>query len=197
MALLKDTLKFEGYENMTAEQKVAAWEAANAPEIDMSRYVDKSLYDSKVSDLAAKNKRVKELETSQLSAEDKLKQDRADFEAEKAKFARERNADKIKVIFAKNGLKDEDFADLDIDGYEDSAKAEKFANTIVKMMQSQRSAAESDARSSLLGGKAPESGVTPDQATKMRSDYKAALEKGDTFSMTMIALEAQKKGVSL
>lgn len=198
MALLKDTLKFDGYDSMTAEQKVAAWEAANAPELDTSKYVDKALYDSKVSDLAARNKRIKELEGAQLSAEDKLKQDRADFEAEKAKFNKERNGNMIRGMFAKENMKETDYADLDLDDFEDAEKAKRFANGVIKMVKAQREAAESAARNSLLGGqKPPQGGATPDQASKMRKDYADALKAGDTYTMSLLIMEAQQKGVTL
>ena len=197
MALLKDTLKIEGYESMTPEQKLAAWEAMNAPEIDSSKYVDKTLFDKKASELAAKNKRIKELEDAQLSEEDRLKQDRVAFELEKSKFNKERNGIKIRGVFAKGNLKEEDYADLDIDSFEDEEKAIKFANSIVKLAQAQRSAAETDARNSLLCGETPKQGATPDQASKIRTDYANAVKSGDTYAMALAIAEAQAKGVSL
>lgn len=198
MALLKDTIKFDGYETMTAEQKVAAWEAANAPEIDTSKYVDKSLYDSKVSDLAAKNKRVKELENAQLSEEDRLKQDRAAFEEEKRKFNKERNATLAKGILAQGGFQPNDYAGFDLDNFENEESAKSFADNLVKLAQTQRAAADSAARNNLLGGKdAPQGGATPDQASKIRTDYQKAKESGDTFAMAMAISEAASKGVSL
>ena len=44
-----DTSKIEGYENMTAEEKVKAFESFNIPDPDYSGYVKKEVFDKKAS----------------------------------------------------------------------------------------------------------------------------------------------------
>lgn len=65
-----DTTKIEGYDSMTAEQKLAALEAYDIPEPDYSGYVKKDIYDKTASDLADWKKRHNAL----LSDEEKKKQ---------------------------------------------------------------------------------------------------------------------------
>ncbi len=200
MATVKDTLisAIAGYETMTAEQKIAALEAASIPGVDMTKYVAKETFDNKMTELGEKTKRIRELEKAQLSEEDRLKQDRAAFEEEKRKFTKERNATLCKGILAQGGFQPTDYAGFDLDNFEDEAKAKSFADNLVKLAQAQRAAADTAARNNLLGGQQPpKGGATPDQAAKLKADYQKAAAAGDSFTMTMLIMEAQQKGVSL
>ncbi len=197
MATIKDTIKIDGYDEMTAEQKLAALEAAEMPKPDLSGYIAKSTFDTKVSELAAANRRVKELEGTKLTEEERLENDRKVFEAERAQFNRERNATAIKGVFAQNGLKPEDYADFDLDSFDDTDKALKFANSIVKMAQTQRSAGDASARGTLLGGQPPKGGVTPDSSVTFQQEYDDAKKSGNSMLMAKIIRKANEKGVSL
>lgn len=197
MATIKDTIKIDGYDEMTAEQKLAALEAAEMPKPDLSGYIAKSTFDTKVSELAAANRRVKELEGTKLTEEERLENDRKVFEAERAQFNRERNATAIKGVFAQNGLKPEDYADFDLDSFDDTDKALKFANSIVKMAQTQRSAGDASARGTLLGGQPPKGGVTPDSSVTFQQEYEDAKKSGNSMLMAKIIRKANEKGVSL
>lgn len=197
MATIKDTIKIDGYDEMTAEQKLAALEAAEMPKPDLSGYIAKSTFDTKVSELAAANRRVKELEGTKLTEEERLENDRKAFEAERAQFNRERNATAIKGVFAQNGLKPEDYADFDLDSFDDTDKALKFANSIVKMAQTQRSAGDASARGTLLGGQPPKGGVTPDSSVTFQQEYDDAKKSGNSMLMAKIIRKANEKGVSL
>lgn len=74
-----DTSKIENYESMTAEEKLAALEAFDLPESDMSGYVKKDLYD-KASSEAAKFKK----ELNKKLTEDEIKErERAEQQVEK------------------------------------------------------------------------------------------------------------------
>ena len=69
-----DTSTIEGYESMTAEEKVATLEAATLPDPDYTGYVKKDQFDKVASDLAASKKKLKE----QLSEEDRKKAEDAE-----------------------------------------------------------------------------------------------------------------------
>ena len=84
MSTIKENIKIDGYDQMTPEQKVAALEAMQLPQPDLSGYISKDTFDKKVSELAASNRRVKELEGTKLTEEERLANDRKAFESEKA-----------------------------------------------------------------------------------------------------------------
>lgn len=195
MSTIKENIKIDGYDQMTPEQKVAALEAMQLPQPDLSGYISKDTFDKKVSELAASNRRVKELEGTKLTEEERLANDRKAFESEKAQFNRDRNAMTIKGIFAENGLKPEDYADFDISGFDDAEKATKFANGIVKMAKAQRDAGDSAARDKLLGGQTPKGGTTPDAAMSFQQQYDAAKKSNDTMLMAKVIRKANEKGV--
>lgn len=197
MSTIKENIKIDGYEQMSAEQKVAALEAMEMPQADMSGYILKSTFDKKVSELAAANRRVSELEGSKLTDAERLENERKAFESEKAQFNRDKNAMTIKGIFAENGLKPEDYADFDINGFDEADKATKFANGIVKMAKAQREAGDNAARDTLLGGKAPKGGSTPDAAASFQQQYDEARKANDAMQMAKIIRKANEKGVLL
>ena len=70
MSTIKENIKIDGYDQMTPEQKVAALEAMQLPQPDLSGYISKDTFDKKVSELAASNRRVKELEGTKLTEEE-------------------------------------------------------------------------------------------------------------------------------
>lgn len=74
-----DTSKIENYENMTAEEKLAALEAFDLPEPDMSGYVRKDLYDKASSEAAKFKKQLNE----KLTEEEVKERERAEQQAEK------------------------------------------------------------------------------------------------------------------
>ena len=197
MPTIKDNIKIDGYDQMTAEQKVAALEAMQMPQADLSGYISKDTFDKKVSELASANRRVKELEGTKLTEEERLANDRKAFESEKAQFNRDVNSMKIKSIFAENGLKPEDYADFDLDGFDDAEKATKFANGIVKMAKAQREAGDSAARDTLLNGQTPKGGTTPDAAQSFQQQYDDAKKANDSMLMAKIIRKANEKGVYL
>lgn len=198
MATLKDTIKFDGYDQMSDAEKIAAWEAAELPKPDYTGYISKEQFDKKTSELSSANKRIKALEDANLSDTERLENERKAFEAEKAQFARDKNATLIQGIFAKGGLKPEDYADFDLAVYDDAEQATKFANSIVKMVQSQRSTAEQGVRNTILGGKAkPESGATVTETQNLQQRYIEAVKSGNTLEQARVIRQAQEKGVSL
>ena len=199
MATIKDTIKIDGYDAMTPEQKLAALEKAEMPKQDLSGYIAKSTFDQKLTELAAATKRVRELEGTKLTEEERLENDRKAFEAEKAQFNRERNGQNSRGKLAQAGWKPEDYAEINeiLDSFDDADKANKFTDALIKMGQAQRSAGDADARGSLLGGQAPKGGSTPDSSISFQQEYEDAKKAGDRMRMAKIIRKANEKGVSL
>lgn len=80
-----DTSIIEGFDTMTAEQKVDALLSLEIPDkIDISRYVEKSVLDKKLSELAKANDIIKENVSAE--AQKKLEQERVQAEND-AKYA--------------------------------------------------------------------------------------------------------------
>lgn len=73
-----DVTKIEGYENMTAEEKLKALEGYDVPDPDYSGYVKKDVFDKTASELAAKKKELND----HLSEEEKKAKEREDADKE-------------------------------------------------------------------------------------------------------------------
>lgn len=69
-----DVTKIEGYENMSAEEKLKALEEFDMPDPDYSGYVKKELYDKTASELSAKKKELND----HLTDEEKKKKEMDD-----------------------------------------------------------------------------------------------------------------------
>lgn len=193
-----DTTTIEGYADMTAEQKLAALEALEIPEaVDLSGYVKKSVFDAKASEAATKSRELKALKDASLTEEQRIQQERAEFEQEKLSFTKERNATKIKGIFGAAGLKEEEYSALPINDFTDETTAITFANSILSIMQNSRTAGETAARQSLLGGKAPEAGTPIGESERLRTAYREAVNKGDFATQSYCMRKASELKITL
>jgi hypothetical protein len=194
-----DTSKIEGYAAMTAEQKVAALESQTIPDaVDLTQYVSKATFDKKSTEAADYSRQLKALKDANLTEEERLKQERADFEKERSEFAYQKNGTIIRGIFGSAGLRPEEYAAFDIDHYADEAAAKQFADGVVSLLTSRNAVAEQKARNDLLSAaKSPAAGTTPDAVSVMRSEYRDALSKGDTVKMVTLIRKAAEAGVSL
>ena len=194
-----DTSKIEGYAEMTAEQKIAALEGFKIPDaVDMTQYISKATFDKKASEAAEAARQLKALKDASLTEEERLKQERADFEKAKAEFAYQKNGTLIRGILGSAGLKPEEYASFDIDHYADEAAAKQFADGVVSLLTARNAVAEQKARNDLLSAsKLPTAGATPDAVSVLRSEYKEALEKGNTVKMVTLIRRAAEMGVSL
>ena len=194
-----DTSKIEGYAAMTAEQKVAALESQTIPDaVDLTQYVSKATFDKKSTEAADYSRQLKALKDANLTEEERLKQERADFEKERSEFAYQKNGTLIRGIFGSAGLRPDEYAAFDIDHYADEAAAKQFADGVVSLLTSRNAVAEQKARNDLLSAaKSPAAGTTPDAVSVMRSEYRDALSKGDTVKMVTLIRKAAEAGVSL
>lgn len=194
-----DTSKIEGYAAMTAEQKIAALESMQIPDaVDLTQYVSKATFDKKATEASDYSRQLKALKDANLTEEERLKQERAEFEKERSEFSYQKNGTLIRGILGSAGLKPEEYASFDIDHYADEAAAKQFADGIVSLLTARNAVAEQKARNDLLSAsKSPAAGASPDAVSVMRSEYKNALEKGDTVHMVTLIRRAAEMGVSL
>ena len=194
-----DTSKIEGYAAMTAEQKISALESMTIPdEVDLTQYVSKATFDKKASEAAETSKQLKALKDANLTEEERLKQERAEFERMKAEFAYQKNGTLIRGILGAAGMKPEEYASFDIDHYADETAAKQFADGIVSLLNSRTTVAEQKARNDLLSAsKTPAAGATPDAISIIKSEYKDALSKGDNYKLVTLIRKAAEMGVSL
>lgn len=116
-----DTSTIDGYESMTAEQKVSALEAYNAAEPDYTGWVKKDLYDKAASEASSWKKKHNEL----LSEDERKKQEQADslaqMQAELEELRTSKKISEYKAKFVAQGY-DEALA-------EDTAKAMAAGNS--------------------------------------------------------------------
>lgn len=77
-----DTSKIEGYDTMTAEEKLAALEAIDIEEPDMSGYVKKDVADKYASEAAGYKKQLRERMSEEEAAKVKAAEDMANVMAE-------------------------------------------------------------------------------------------------------------------
>ena len=122
-----DTSKIEGFENMTAEQKLAALVAYDVPDPDYSGYVKKETFDKTASDLAEWKRKHNAL----LSEEDKKKQEAAEkltqMEQELADLRKGKTVSEYKAKFVAQGY-DEALAEDTAKALADGDSAKVFAN---------------------------------------------------------------------
>ena len=193
-----DTSKIEGYAGMTPDQKVAALEALTIPdEIDLSQYVTKATFNKKATEAAESSRQLKALKDANLSEEDRLKQERADLERERTEFKQMSNGAIVRGMFGAKGLKEEEYAGLDIDHFTDEETAKSFANGIIKMLESRSAIAQQQARNDLLSAsKSPAAGATPDAISVIRGEFAEAKKNGDNMRMVTLIRKAAELGVS-
>lgn len=191
-----DTTLIAGFDTMTDAEKIAALTGYEFSE-DHTGYIRKEQFDRTASELSTTKKALKDLQDSQLTDAQRLEQERQTFEAEKLAFNKERNASVIKGIFGSAGLKEEDYADIGINDFEDAEKAKSFANGIVKMLNNRADSAKAQERSNLIGGSAPKSGNDNSKATALQAEFETAKKNGNSLAMIRLINEAATIGIQL
>lgn len=92
-----DVTQIEGYENMTAEEKLKALEEFDVPDPDYSGFVKKEQFDKTASELATAKKQLKEKMTEDEAARQKEQEKREELENNYNKLLRESNISKHKA----------------------------------------------------------------------------------------------------
>lgn len=122
-----DTSTIDGYESMTAEQKVSALEAYNSPDPDRTGWVKKDLYDKAASEASAWKKKHNEL----LSEDERKKQEQADslaqMQTELEELRTSKKISEYKAKFVAQGY-DEALAEDTAKAMADGNSEKVFAN---------------------------------------------------------------------
>ena len=85
-----DISKIEGYEEMTAEEKLAALEAFEMPDPDYSGYVKKELFDKASSEIAGYKKQIWEKMSEEEAAKAKAAEEMESMQAELAQLRQDK-----------------------------------------------------------------------------------------------------------
>ena len=172
-----DTSKIEGYDTMTAEEKVKAFESFNIPDPDFSGYVKKDVFDKTASDLAKAKKDLKDRMT-----EEEVKKAEAEAELNKYKeqaesLQREKNIAENKAKFISLGY-DDALAQETAEAMEKGDYATVFKNQQT-VIENVKKIAKGEAAASMPtpAGKADEGAktVTKEQFDKMNYAERNAL----------------------
>lgn len=178
-----DISKIEGYESMTAEEKVKALEAFTIPDPDYTGYVKKSRFDEVASELAASKKDLK----ARMSAEEvaKAEQEAAIAAQQKAQADLQSKYDELlkKTEIADNKAKliaigyDESLA-------EETAKAmvEKDLATVIKNQQTVMASIEKKAKGEAIASTpTPDAGKGTETLTKEQFDKLSYAEMVEVY----------------
>lgn len=122
-----DVTQIEGYENMSAEDKLKALEEYNIPDPDYSGYVKKEVFDKTASELADKKKQLKDKMTEDEQKAQKDKEDREELQSKYEKLLRESEISKHKGKLVALGY-DESLADETAVAMVDGDMEKVFAN---------------------------------------------------------------------
>ena len=85
-----DISKIEGYEDMSAEEKLAALEAFEMPDPDYSGYVKKELFDKASSEIAGYKKQIWEKMSEEEAAKAKAQEEMESMQAELAQLRQDK-----------------------------------------------------------------------------------------------------------
>lgn len=122
-----DVTQIEGYENMSAEDKLKALEAYNVPDPDYTGYVKKEVFDKTASELAEKKKQLKDKMTDDEVKAQKEAEERAELQEKYDKLLRESEVSKHKAKLIGLGY-DEKLADETAIAMIDGDTEKVFAN---------------------------------------------------------------------
>lgn len=172
-----DTSTIEGYESMTAEEKVKALESFNMPDPDYSGYIKKDTFDKTASELAQVKKDLK----ARMSEEEVKEKERAEelekYKTEAESLRREKNIANNKAQFITAGF-DEALAQETAEALEKGDFATVFKNqkTVIENVK-KIAKGEAMAQTPTPAGKADEGGktITKEQFNKMSMAERQAL----------------------
>lgn len=101
-----DISKIEGYDKMTAEEKIKALEAYETADPDYSGYVKKELYDKTASELAAKKKELASKLTEDELKKQKEEEERAALQSKYDQLLRDSEISQYKAKFLGMGYEE-------------------------------------------------------------------------------------------
>lgn len=122
-----DTSLIEGYEAMSAEEKLKALEALDLPDPDYSGYVKKDVFDATASELAKKKKELRERMSEDEQKKQKDAEERADLQNKYDELLRKSNISDAKADLVALGY-DETLAQETAEAMVDGDRKKVFEN---------------------------------------------------------------------
>lgn len=191
---LKDLLGESYKEGMTIEEINAVLKDKTFVDPStLPRSVDKSVFDKTASELAAAKKKLRELEESTMTAEEKLNAEMAKAAEAQSTYAKELSKLRAKEVFVGAGLKEEDYADLlDLVVSEDEEITKTRASNMVKLVNAQKQAAEEALKAELLKNTPkPPAGTGGQVGTASSKAVEEAMSRGDMATAAAIMRQQQ------
>jgi len=152
----------------------------NAALANLPKTVDKTVFDKTASELAAAKAKIKEMETANMTAEQKAKVEADKVVKLQSDLAKELSKLKAKEIFVTAGLTEADFGEI-LAGVvsEDEASTTAFATGMVKLITAQRAATEKAVKAELLKSTPKPPAGAGAGAEEHSKQIETALQRGD------------------
>lgn len=122
-----DVTQIEGYDKMSAEEKLKALEEYDVPDPDYSGYVKKETFDKTASELAGVKKQLKDKMTDDEAAKQKEKEEREELQSKYEKLLHESEVSKNKAKLLGLGY-DEKLAEETAEAMADGELEKVFIN---------------------------------------------------------------------
>lgn len=191
MPSLKDLLGTAYKDGMTVDEMDAVLTPKNLVDPSTQHVVPKDTFDKTSSELADLKKKLKTLETTTLTSEEKMAQALKDAQDTKSQYMKELSKVRATEVLIKAGLTEKDYSSF-LDGIvsEDAVVSTTLATALAGMVTSQREAAEQKVRNELMSGTPKPQQGNPN-SVQFDAQLKAARESGDMAAMAAILRQQQ------
>lgn len=175
-------------EGMTVDElDVALRSAAVVNPASLPKSVSKEVFDKTASELAKTRKELRELQESQMTADEKLQAELAKMKESQATYAKQLASLRAKEIFVAAGLDEKDYTPLlDTVVSDDEEITKARAKTLVEIIEAQKKNTESSVRAKLLGETHRPPAGDGSQAGSLEKEIQAARESGDMVAMASL-----------
>lgn len=190
---LKTLLGDDYKENLTLEEIDALLKDKKLVDPEtLPKSVSKETFDKTASELAKYKKELKELQTKNMTDEEKIQEELNKATELQNQFQKELAKIKAKEIFVEAGLKDDDYSSiLDSVVTEDEEVTQTRAMAMVKLINSQKDAVEKAVKAELLKGTPKPPGGEGGKDTDYSKLIDDARESGDMVTMASLIRQQQ------
>lgn len=188
MDYIKSLLGESFKEGMTVDElDVALRSAAVVNPASLPKSVSKEVFDKTASELAKTRKELRELQESQMTADEKLQAELAKMKESQATYAKQLASLRAKEIFVAAGLDEKDYTPLlDTVVSDDEEITKARAKTLVEIIEAQKKNTESSVRAKLLGETHRPPAGDGSQAGSLEKEIQVARESGDMVAMASL-----------
>lgn len=188
MDYIKSLLGESFKEGMTVDELDAALRsAAVVNPASLPKSVSKDVFDKTASELAKYKKDLRDLQESQMTADEKVQAELAKMKESQATYAKQLAGLRAKEIFLAAGLSEADYTPLlDTVVSEDEEITKTRARAVVGIIEAQKKNTETALRAKLLGETHRPPAGTPPQAGTFDKEIQAARESGDMVTMASL-----------